>query len=220
MKEDGGFKEWGVFVSNGEAKKKPKSKECFDMLKGGASIRETVERYPAFVNNIPKCAGYIAEPRGDSGCPLLYVYGPTGTGKTTNILKTVQEMTGDMNIRNHMYVKASGSKWWDVYMPYKHKIILLEEFQSCFSCTIFLQFTNSFPPELEIKGGWVPNAAKAVIITSNTAPDDQYPNVKLQHPSTWAAYRRRITDEYDTGAQQVAGRDLWECTRAYSSEAS
>ena len=100
-------------------------------------------------------------------------------------------------------------------MPYKHKIILLEECQSCFSCTTFLQFTNSFPPELEIKGGWVPNAAKAVIITSNTAPDDQYPNVKLQHPSTWAAYRRRITDEYDTGAQQVAGRDLWECTRAY-----
>ena len=50
---------------------------------------------------------------------------------------------------------------------------ILEEFQSCFTCTAFLQLTNTFPPDLEIKGGWVPNAAKAIIITSNTAPDDQ-----------------------------------------------
>ena len=64
-----------------------------------------------------------------------------------------------------------------------------------------------------LAGAWVPNAAKAIIITSNTAPDDQYYNVKQQHPDTWAAYRRRITDEYD-----IQDANLWQDRRRITDE--
>ncbi len=69
---------------------------------------------------------------------------------------------------------------------------LLNEFQSCFQLSTFLQLTDPEPPLLEIKGGFIHNRVCLFIITTNIDPEEQYGEVKEKNFDKWQAYRRRI----------------------------
>ena len=49
----------------------------------------------------------------------------------------------------------------------------LEEFRTCFTLSLCVSVK---PPPLQIKGGFMPNQATHIIITSNLPPEDQYVN--------------------------------------------
>lgn len=56
---------------------------------------------------------------------------------------------------------------------------------------------DPFPPQVEVKGGSVPNTSEHFIICSNAAPWEQYPSVAESKPATFRAYLRRINNEHD-----------------------
>ncbi len=73
------------------------------------------------------------------------------------------------------------------------EVAILNEFQSCFQLSTFLQLTDPEPPLLEIKGGFTQNRVKLYIITTNIDPEDQYSEVKEKNFNKWQAYRRRLS---------------------------
>lgn len=134
-----------------------------------------------FITDISKfCKGRKVE------SSVLYIHGPTGTGKTFSLLKVLN------HIKSSYFTKSSGSKWFDGYQG--EEIIILNEFISYIPITTFLQLTDPEPPHLEVKGSHTPNKSLVQIITTNTPPDEQYTDEKVCRPEQWRAYKRRLTD--------------------------
>jgi hypothetical protein len=88
-----------------------------------------------------------------------------------------------------------GTHWFDGYTG--QDVLVLEEFQSCFTLTKFLSMCDPYPPQLEIKGGTMPNRSAYIIICSNKNPLQQYTTVQTESPASYAAFLRRITTEVD-----------------------
>ena len=93
-------------------------------------------------------------------------------------------------------MKPSASKWWPSYD--QETVALIEEFQSCFPLTTLLQLAEEYAFRVEYKGGYYEFNSPVIILTSNTSPEEQYPEVSDKRPATHAAYMRRMQFKYCT----------------------
>lgn len=175
-------------------------------LKKGETLAKVLNSNPEevrFITDISKfCKGRKVE------SSVLYIHGPTGTGKTFSLLKVLN------HIKSSYFTKSSGSKWFDGYQG--EEIIILNEFISCIPITTFLQLTDPEPPHLEVKGSHTPNKSLVQIITTNTPPDEQYTDEKVRRPEQWRAYKRRLTHTLDTTGKSFTEIEDWYTTNIQS----
>lgn len=123
---------------------------------------------------------------------VLYIWGTTGHGKTTNTRRAIEKLGLSS------YWKPSSNKWWPGYD--NQEVVILEEFSSCFNCSTFLQLCDQTPTKVEFKGGFAQFDSPYIIILSNVAPEDQYPKVKEDIPTRHEAYLRRVTNSFCTNS--------------------
>jgi len=205
-KKDNRITEHGEFVpSYGQAgfrgrsaeqgpTRREKRKMIFDALKSkDKSVQDAIEEDPSDIQWILQVSHMI--PTREEPALVMYLYGPTGTGKTVNVMRALS----DKNIS--MYKKPPGHRWFDGYTG--QEAIVFEEFSSCFPLSVFLSMCDPSPPTVEVKGGFASIQSKIYFILSNIPKENQYPNVENEHRRS--AFYRRITMYLDTTQMTYGG---------------
>ena len=159
--------------------------------------QEIIHRYPSYAKDVQLLQTQRYSKRTVAP-KVLYLWGSTGHGKTKNTKAAI------LSKGLSYFKKATGCKWWDGYD--QEDVIHLEEFQTCFQLSEFLTLTDEDGPPGQLKGGWVPINSPYIIITSNTSPKGQYPNVS---PERHAAYMRRVSNSHCTDDWKETGHARW-----------
>jgi len=117
---------------------------------------------PQQIQAAEKCLKYLEEPR-DWRPEILWVWGPTGTGKSRYARECL----------NDYYTKNEGSKWWEGYDG--HEDVIIDDFRdSWWSLTELLSLTDRYEKRVECKNGTRQFRPRRIIITSCKAPEDCY----------------------------------------------
>lgn len=104
------------------------------------------------------------EPSRDWKPTVIWIWGPTGTGKS----RVARNLCGD-----DVYTKNTGTKWWDGYDG--HEYVIVDDFRdSWWSITYMLALLDRYEFQVEIKGGQRQMRAKQIIITSAFPPNRCY----------------------------------------------
>lgn len=153
----------------------PKKTKTSDIIKEkvlqGASMHELVSQFPGCVNQVRQLIQLHPRRYDDSIC--LYVHGPTGVGKTTNLTRVLN------HIREHLgityYFKVGGlSKFFNGY-DFQDIVIIDDPVEpgkdSEDQVQMFKTIINNQERSIEIKGGHMPWDSRLVIITANISPN-------------------------------------------------
>lgn len=125
-------------------------------------------------------------------------HGPTGMGKTQ------QAYHLDPQLYSVPCTQQGKTVWFDNYDG-EHTILFDDFAPSMISRQLFLQITDAYPMQLQVKGGFVPREAKRLIFTSNFHPDTWYYDAMgLPDP----AVRRRMTEVKHVTERFVAPGEL------------
>lgn len=95
--------------------------------------------------------------------------------------------------------------WWDGYSG--QKVVLIEEFRGQVQLQKMLQVLDKYPLRLEIKGGSVPARYELVIVTSNTRPEDWYPDNPQKPGATREPERKALARRLGVGTPMYIEAD-------------
>lgn len=106
---------------------------------------------------------YIEVPRTEVPT-IIWLWGPTGTGKT----RAAIEMCGA-----DTWISGKNLKWWEGYDG--HRNVIIDDFRADF-CTFheLLRILDRYPYRVEVKGGSRQLLANRIVITSCAPPDQVY----------------------------------------------
>lgn len=145
--------------------------ERIDIYEAVDDIRHghNTEAHDVYLMRYPR--GYMAvkekydlPPRRDD-IKIVYIYGPSGTGKTRYAWQTYPEAYG---------MRDYGTVWLDQYKG--EKVIIVDEFVGNTPIRDMLQLCDRYPLRLPVKGGHVSVHASTIVITSNAHPEQVYSN--------------------------------------------
>lgn len=115
----------------------------------------------------------------------LWLYGPTGTGKSRTAFENFNPET------HYVFSYASNAEWWDGYNPLKHKIVIFDEFRGQLPFNRLLQLCDQHPTKVNVKGtGAIPFLAEKIIITSCAHPREIYKDILTREESIDQLNRR------------------------------
>lgn len=165
--------------------------ETIEDLKHGESILSVLDERPHHLPCINALKTYQREtlgvPMDRPAMRYIWIYGKSQVGKSA----LVRGMFGKLDT----YAKPSG-RWFDGYT--KQKIIWLEDFVGdtheqtpTLERDMMLKLCDPYQLSLPIKGGYVPCAAKLVVITSNYHPSEVF-----KHDQENAFEKRFIGNDY------------------------
>jgi len=139
------------------------AEECpLETLKYSKHINELKKIYQEDRTELTKC---------------IWIYGPTGCGKTKYIKEKYP----------NSYWKSNGYKWWDGYEQ-QDTIIIDDADSTEYPIMFWLHAINHNPWMPETKGSHVKFNSKLIVVTSNEDPTKMY----LSTDSHYEAFLRRI----------------------------
>lgn len=163
--------------------------DLYDMVQADMTITDIIRDNPSYMLRRKEIEGLIYDRQlqqyGDTfrKMDVTYVYGSTGTGKTSDIIKN-----------NGGYRK--------VYRvtDYKHpfddyegqKVIVFEEFRGQFNISMLLNCIDGHPYNLPCRFHNKIACYDKVFFTSNVSLKDLYRDEKYNEKETWQALLRRI----------------------------
>lgn len=145
---------------------------AWDAVQSGRRTDEVLREYPAMFRYVRALSAmqsvHLTEVRGTDFRRLNVVafHGPPGTGKTR---RAYAEYPGLFRLPPVI----NGTVWWDGYMG--QDTVLIDDFCGDVPFRVLLQWTDGYPIQLPVKGGFVPACFTTVIITSNDPPPNWYP---------------------------------------------
>jgi len=180
----GGPYEWG------EMKEQGKRSDLLDVkrkIDEGAKMEQIAdEHYGSFIRYHRAFKEYkrIKAVKRDWPMELIFIIGPSGTGKT----RTARDMAGD-----DVYWMMPG-KWWEDYEG-QHTVVWDEFYGSSVPYSILLRIIDRYPLKLECKGSSICFNSRRIIFTSNQHPKDWY-DAEKTHQMSWETnpLNRRIRD--------------------------
>jgi len=143
---------------------------------------------------------------------VLYIWGPTGSGKTLEMYRTVSGCPtlgyNELGARmkwDDVYIaskvqSSSGTMWFDGYAQQKY--LVFEEFNDSFlPLTTMNMIIGNAPVQLQTKGGMIHLNSQHLIILSNHSPESLYMGVA---EAARLAFQRRLLDP-NTGTSRFLG---------------
>ena len=181
------FEEWGELPPD-RTKQETQAERIVQMIRDGKTNAQILAECPTAYNKI----AYIEQTRQtllqeehkDTWRDLLvtYLWGDSGAGKT----RSVMEQYGYSNV----YRVTDYAHPFDGYKG--QDIVVFEEFRSSLFIGDMLNYLDGYPVELPCRYANKVACYTKVYIISNISLEQQYPNVLLDNPETWSAFRRRI----------------------------
>lgn len=181
----------------GQQGKRNDLREAMSAMVSGKSAIEMMEEHPAVVARYP---GFLQNykrlkmpPAVRSGLRVSVYWGATGTGKSR---RAFEENPG-------AYRKPPGSKWFDGYAG--QDVVIWDDFESSgVDFRWFLNITDIYPVQVQVKCSHADLECTHFIFTSNIHPDSWFPEIDTADK---APLRRRITEvvEFFEGGRQVVG---------------
>lgn len=159
-------------------------------LKGGASLKRVAldhpEVYVKFHSGLSKYQMLTAVPRGEEPTLCFVLYGSGGAGKSTFARRLAHFLDEeDRGVYQLPFAKGSGL-YWDRYE--QGQVVIIDEFKGdrC-KPTFFNSLVDKGPFEVPVHGGTTQFNSKYIIITTNVAPRQWWPQLEFQR-----SLRRRI----------------------------
>lgn len=181
------FEEWGELPPD-RTKQETQAERIVQMIRDGKTNAQILAECPTAYNKIADIEQtrqtLLQEEHKDKWRDLFvtYLWGDSGAGKT----RSVMEQYGYSNV----YRVTDYAHPFDGYKG--QDIVVFEEFRSSLSIGDMLNYLDGYPVDLPCRyANKVACYTKAFII-SNISLEQQYPNVQVDNPETWKAFRRRI----------------------------
>jgi len=181
------FEEWGELPPD-RTRQETQAERIMQMVRDRKSNAEILAEMPSAYNklhHIEKARQTILEEQFKDTRRTLevtYIWGETGTGKTRSVMDTY----GYSNV-------FQVTDYQHPFDSYKGQdIILFEEFRSSLRIDDMLKYLDCYPCELPCRYGNKVACYTKVFFCSNIPFEAQYPNVQINEPATWAAFKRRI----------------------------
>lgn len=188
-KKDKQFMECGALP----ASKGSGNKERWDLAKEAAKEgrlddipSEIFMRFYRTIKEIKK--DYMVKPEALSGCCGLWIYGPSGTGKSHSVITQ----------HPSRYIKPL-NKWWDGYQG--EDVVHIDELSPAHTQWIapyLKQWSDKWPFAAETKGGTIQIRPKRIIITTNYSIESM-----LFAPEDLPAIERRFPQVLKSRSQDI-----------------
>lgn len=185
-KKEGDYFEEGVCSKSG---RRTDLEAVAEKIKGGASDLQIADAHPAvFIRYYRGLREYRQVLRASvqrswkTRCHIYY--GVPGSGKSLQALQLGRQLSG-----TSVYYKPRGD-WWDGYE--EHEVVIIDDFYGWLHFDELLKICDRYPYRVPIKGGYKNFCARDIFITSNSRPDDWFPNVFDREPMRKDAMFRRF----------------------------
>lgn len=181
------FEEWGELPSD-RARNETQADRIVQLIRDGKTNAEILDECPTAYNKLAHIEQtrqtLLAERYKDEWRQLdvTYLWGDTAAGKTRSVM--------DKYGYSKVYRITDYSHPFDSYKG--QDVIVFEEFRSSLVIGDMLNFLDGYPVELPCRYANKVACYTKVFIISNIPLEQQYPNVQVDNPETWAAFRRRI----------------------------
>lgn len=147
----------------------------------------------------------LAKERVNIKKQVIIYWGPTGTGKTTEVRRICEANKLDL----YIVPEGTGSKgsiWFDGY--WGQKAVLFDDFYGYLKFHTLLQLLHEHPFQVQVKGGFVDWCPIYVFFTSNQHPKFWYKNV-----DNTEALQRRITHTIEMKQMRIISGEIgWKDT--------
>ena len=183
------FEEWGVLPPD-RSRQETQSEKIMQMVIAGKSNAEILAELPTAYNklqHIEQARQTLLQDQFKNAWRKLnvtYLWGDTGAGKT----RSVMEAFGYSNV----YQVTNYNHPFDGYKG--QDVIIFEEFRSSLRIDDMLKYLDGYPLMLPCRYADKVACYTKVFLISNISLEQQFPNIQLSNPETWAAFRRRIHD--------------------------
>lgn len=181
------FEEWGELPPD-RTRSETQADRIVQMIRDGMSNAEILEECPTAYSKIAHIEQtrqtLLAERYKNEWRQLdvTYLWGDTAAGKT----RSVMEKYG----YSQVYRTTDYAHPFDSYRG--QDVIVFEEFRSSLAIGDMLNFLDGYPLELPCRYANKVACFTKVYIISNISLEQQYPNVQMDNPETWAEFCRRI----------------------------
>ena len=182
------FEEWGTMPKAGQGRRSDLA-DLYQMIKDGYSNIEILERNPDNLLNLQHIDKARLEILSNqyrtqrrTNLLVTYVSGPTGYGKSRQILDT----HGDSDV----YRVTDYKHPFDTYSG--ENVLVFEEFRSDLLIGSMLNYLDVYPLQLPARYNNRQACYTFVYLVSNWKLEDQYRNIYPEQPDTWKAFIRRI----------------------------
>lgn len=157
-----------------------------DRIKEGASDKEILEEHPsAFIKHHKAFAivRQIVAPKRTEPSRLFFIWGPTGNGKTTAAMSSVDPPPECVDWEGGRFLQGyTGS----------NQAVLFDDFDwAQMRPKYFLRLVDRWPMTVSTKGSFVNFGPKTILFTSNDDPRTWWPDAPEE---TRAAFHRRIQE--------------------------
>ena len=185
------FEESGELPEESDLRVK-KTETILAMVENGASNAEIMRECPSAMLHLPRIEQarqtFLEEKNRKDFRELevVYIWGETGVGKT----RSVMEKYGYENVfrvtnYDHPFDGYSGQD-----------VMLFDEFRSSLPLSNMLCYLDGYPLMLPCRYANRVACYTKVYIISNIPVEKQYPNVQLEEPASFEAFKRRLTSVY------------------------
>lgn len=168
-KKDGAFREFGQCLQQGSRGDLLAVKRRLDDGESLHTIAASEESFSLIVRyrrGLEWYAGRLTKPR-DFKSRVTVLYGPTGTGKTKRAWDFARVSDEDMFV-------WPGGEWFDGYRG--HRIVLFDDFHGGLGFRMCLRLFDRYPMQVPVKGGYVEWCPEKIFITSNSHPNEWFPD--------------------------------------------
>ena len=185
------FEESGELPVESERRVK-QAEAIFAMVEDGASNAEILRECPSamlHLTRIEQARQTLLEEKYRKAFRKLevaYIWGETGVGKTRGVMeKHGYENVCRVTNYAHPFDSYSGQD-----------VIVFEEFRSSLPLSDMLCYLDGYPLMLPCRYADRAACYTKVYILSNIPLEKQYPNIQLEEPASFEAFKRRLTSVY------------------------